>query len=733
MSRPWKRGLFAAFALLVILFVTLLPVRGINRLWQDGLVRLTPPAHPSGKVVIVAIDDEIIGKIGPWPWERGQTAKLFLAIGSLHPKVLAFDGYFPHRQIPDPGDLFLGQALRDIGAAGTKIILPFKMLNVSNIPDALVPDVQVPVPLRISAYPLLYNKPAAELAPLFHSSAVEFGDTIYQRFSVPSGFINSPADLVDGICRKVPHVIRLGSEYMPSFAVAAVAAYGDAGLSSVSFEPGRVQILRTSVPLDDEGRSPLRFMGESPALPTIKAGDLLADPARFADQIQGRIVIVGVTSAAAMNRESGDFFRTVLSDRYPGAELWGIAIDNILTGDVPTSSHAMRLWELFLAIGLGLGGWYLLARFGWIGRVQAAFAIAAVAVLLAQFLIDRFFAVQSALDLPLLGLGFGFAGRWVFVESKSPATTYGDDDAKTFIRKNSGESMTKPDMPVTMTGRPVASATEETPEHFGKYKVVGELGRGAMGVVYKGQDDVLPRHVAIKVISSVRRMGEKQNENLNRFQREARAIATLNHPGIVIIYEAGEWENNSFIAMEFLDGPSLDGLLRKHRLPWRAVRAWGLQLMEALAYAHSKGVIHRDVKPANVMVVEEGRRVKLTDFGLALQQDSTLTVEGQILGTPYYMAPELIDGKRGDAASDQFALGVVLYEMLSRRRPFEGDNVRQIMLQILMHPAPPLARLTNLEVPAEAIACIDRMMAKKPEERFASLAEAAEAWRQMPG
>jgi len=97
------------------------------------------------------------------------------------------------------------------------------------------------------------------------------------------------------------------------------------------------------------------------------------------------------------------------------------------------------------------------------------------------------------------------------------------------------------------------------------------------------------------------------------------------------------------------------------------------------------------------------------------------------------MAPELIDGKRGDAASDQFALGVVLYEMLSRRRPFEGDNVRQIMLQILMHPAPPLARLTNMEVPAEAIACIDRMMAKKPEERFASLAEAAEAWRLVPG
>ncbi|MEK7394871.1 MAG: serine/threonine-protein kinase, partial [Fibrobacterota bacterium] len=152
----------------------------------------------------------------------------------------------------------------------------------------------------------------------------------------------------------------------------------------------------------------------------------------------------------------------------------------------------------------------------------------------------------------------------------------------------------------------------------------------------------------------------------------------------------------------------------------------------ALAYAHAKGVVDRDVKPANVMAVDQGRRVKLTDFGLALHNDSTLTQEGQILGTPYYMAPELIDGKKGDSRSDQFGLGVVLYEMLTRRRPFEGDEVRQIMLQILMHPAPALAPLVSDEVPAEAVAVIDRMMAKKAEERFATLEEAAEAWRRVP-
>jgi len=238
--------------------------------------------------------------------------------------------------------------------------------------------------------------------------------------------------------------------------------------------------------------------------------------------------------------------------------------------------------------------------------------------------------------------------------------------------------------------------------------------------------------VAIKVISASRRLGDRLTENMNRFQREARAIASLNHPSIVTIYEMDEWDGCSYIAMELLEGPALDKLLLEHKLPWKAVRAWGLQLLEALAYAHSKGVVHRDIKPANVMAVDQGRRVKLTDFGLALHNDSTLTQEGQILGTPYYMAPELIDGQKGDGRSDQFALGVVLYEMLSRRRPFEGDEVRQIMLQILMHPAPSLAEIVGDDVPAEAIACIDRMMAKKADDRFADLEAAAEAWRRTP-
>jgi len=729
MSQPLKRGLHAGFALLALLAVTVLPLRGLNRIWQDLLVRHAPAGKASGRVVVVAIDDDVISQIGPWPWERGQTARLFLAIASQHPKVLAFDGYFPHHAEPTGGDQLLSQALRDIGRNGTRILLPFQLDGLGSSMDTSGSRAELPPLMRSSAYQLLPDKPAADMAPLWRSSKVIYSDSIYQQYSVPSGFINSPADPDDGICRRMRHVMRFGADYVPSFAVAAVSAFGDASLADVSFEPGHVQILSNKIPLDDEGAAPLRFLGRSPAIPTINAGDLMKNPAKYAEQLRGKIVVVGVTSAAALNRETGDFVRTPNVDRYPGVEIWAVGMENILAGSVPSSTHWMRLWELFLSLGVCIGIWYLLARIGLEGRTWGFICGGTVAILVLQSIFDRAFSVQSAIDLPFLGLVFGLAGSWTF-RKLAPQLVLPTLPTMTSPGSIAGP-VTSPMLPVQHGHGTVAINTVDDTPRIGRYEKVGELGRGAMGVVYKGYDRSLDRHVAIKVISASR-LRDRHSENMDRFQREARAIASLNHPSIVTIYESDEWEGSSYIAMELLEGPALDKILLDHKLPWKAVRAWGLQLMEALGYAHSKGVVHRDIKPANVMAVDQGRRVKLTDFGLALHNDSTLTQEGQILGTPYYMAPELIDGQKGDGRSDQFALGVVLYEMLSRRRPFEGDEVRQIMLQILMHPAPALAPLVGDDVPAEAIACIDRMMAKKADDRFASLEEAAEAWRRVP-
>lgn len=723
MNRKAER-ILVAISLFLLVATAWRPWRTVNRGWQDFLAQGAPTLAASRDVVVVAIDEDVISRVGPWPWDRGQTGRLFETIASLHPKVLGFDGYFPHREIATRGDLQLDSSLQQLAASGVRLVLPFFVENTAGS-DSALSNASLPPMLAQSAFQLLRDKPVLERSGMAGGTGVVFSDTLYQRHSAPAGFINNPADPEDGICRHMVHAVRVGQEYVPSFAVALVAAYGDATLADVSLEPGLIQIRRTEILVDGEGRCPVRYLGNTPAVPTIPAGGLLANPGKYATRIKGKIVLVGLTAPGGVNGESGDVIRSPLDQRCPGVELWATAVENILHDEVPRTTTSMRLWELLLGLAGASGIWWLLRRRGPDRFVAAISAVALFAMLLLQALIDRIATIQSAVDLPLLGSILGWSGVRVFRPQRGPADRATTLDEPETIAGHAT-------VPGITAAKPEASlATPHAGETVGHFAIVGELGRGAMGVVLKGRDEGLGRFVAIKVLSAGRRLGERQDENLSRFQREARAIAQLNHPSIVTIYEYGEWEESSFIAMELLDGPSLDKVLLEHRLPWKAVRAWGMQLLEALAYAHSHGVVHRDIKPANIMAVDNGRRVKLTDFGLALNSDSSLTQEGQILGTPYYMAPELIDGKKGDARTDEYALGVVLYEMLSRRRPFEGDDVRQIMLQILMHPAPSIAGLVGSDVPPQALACIDRMLAKKPEDRYPGLEAALEAWKKL--
>jgi CHASE2 domain-containing sensor protein/tRNA A-37 threonylcarbamoyl transferase component Bud32 len=717
-----KRIGFSILAVVVLLLVAVRPMRSVNRTWQDGLAKWAPAMKASGQVVIVSIDDATIAKYGTWPWNRGQTARLFSAVAQNRAKVLIFDGWFPHRPDPLAGDSALSDTLRSIQASGTKIILPLEFRAPTNIPSAddTLP-VEIPDLLRTSAFQLLPDKPGSDLLPILRSREVLFSDTIYQRWSSPTGFITSSADPEDDVFRNLGHVLKLGDEYFPSLAIAALAAYGDANLAEVSFEPGIVQVRNTVVPIDRIGQTPLRFLGPTPSVPMIDAGKLLENPQAFRQQLEGRIVMVGITSSAALNRESGDFFRTPIADRFPGVEIWAVGLENILQNRVPQRPLWARVWEFALGVSLLSVLWALTVRQIPIPTRWTVAGVGFLVLALLQFVVDRAVSVHTALDLPLTGALLGLIGFWA-------------------LRPAPVKAVPLPSPSDSSPARTAAVPDDGIPR-IGRFEIQGELGRGAMGVVHKGYDRSLDRHVAIKVISASRRLGEKQDESFARFEREARAIAKLNHPSIVTIHELGEWQDTSFIAMELLEGQSLEKLITTHRLSWKAVRLWGLQMMEALAYAHTSGVVHRDIKPANIMVVESGRRVKLTDFGLARQTDNsaTLTQEGQVLGTPFYMAPEQIDGRksepidgRTDGRSDQFSLGVVLYEMVARRKPYEGEDVRQVMLSILLHPHPPLAPLAPEDIPPQAVEVIETMMAKEAADRFATLDDTLEAWRRIP-
>ncbi|MGV8039143.1 MAG: WD40 repeat domain-containing serine/threonine protein kinase [Thermoanaerobaculaceae bacterium] len=256
------------------------------------------------------------------------------------------------------------------------------------------------------------------------------------------------------------------------------------------------------------------------------------------------------------------------------------------------------------------------------------------------------------------------------------------------------------------------------PLHIGKYEILSELGRGGMGTVYRARDPVLDRVLALKTMSPSILAEQGMRE---RFLREARSAARLQHTNIVIIYEFGEVDGSPFIAMELLEGDDLADAVEKGRLPDLPSRLGVLiQLCDALAYAHRHGVIHRDVKPANIHVLPGGA-IKVVDFGIAsLEGAGGVTRTGVLLGTPSYMAPEQFAGEGIDHRVDQWAVGVLLYELVSGRRPFEANTVPSLIYRIL-HSQPPPLETRHLQVPRPLVAIVEQALAKEPAQRFPDL------------
>ena len=262
-----------------------------------------------------------------------------------------------------------------------------------------------------------------------------------------------------------------------------------------------------------------------------------------------------------------------------------------------------------------------------------------------------------------------------------------------------------------------------------RYELVAELGRGAMGVVYKAVDPLLDRTVAIKTVNmALDRDGVEQYEG--RFRQEARAAGGLNHPNIVTIYDIGKAGDLAYMAMEFIDGVELRAYF-DGGTPMGVPRAVSIaaQVAEGLAYAHERGVVHRDIKPANIMVPRSGP-VKITDFGIARMRASEVyTQTGMMLGSPRYMSPEQVLGKRADHRSDLFSFGIIVYEMLTGKPPFGGESVNALMYQIV-NLTPPAPSATNPAVPEMLDFVVAKMLAKPLEERYQSAADVARDLRE---
>jgi serine/threonine-protein kinase len=258
---------------------------------------------------------------------------------------------------------------------------------------------------------------------------------------------------------------------------------------------------------------------------------------------------------------------------------------------------------------------------------------------------------------------------------------------------------------------------------FGRYEILREIGRGAMGTVYLARDPKINRDVAIKTLAYAEVEPAELAEVKMRFSREAEAAGKLSHPNIVSIYDVGEEHDMAYIAMELLSGETLAHFCQKgNLLPVARVLAVIAEVTAALDYAHNQGVVHRDIKPTNIMLLADGR-VKVTDFSIAQVVDASQTRTGVILGTPNYMSPEQVDGKRIDGRSDLFSLGIVFYEMLTGARPFKGDSMSAILYAISHNAHTPLARAAP-DVPACVKSIVNQLLAKQTTKRYAAAEKA---------
>lgn len=274
--------------------------------------------------------------------------------------------------------------------------------------------------------------------------------------------------------------------------------------------------------------------------------------------------------------------------------------------------------------------------------------------------------------------------------------------------------------------------TSPETKRFGRYEILGELGRGAMGVVYKARDPQIERVVAVKTISLLGHEPEMMEEYRLRFMNEAQAAGRLHHPGIVAVFDVGEDTENHdpYIVLEYVAGEALNRILaREKKLPLERALQLATEVADALEYAHAQGVTHRDIKPGNILITQDGH-AKIADFGIAKLNLAHFTLPGKVLGTPAFMAPEQLAGKSSDGRSDLFSLGVILYTMVTGHSPFQGNSATTVCFQVA-HREPMMPSVLDLNLPREIDAVIRTAMAKDPEDRYQRGAELAADLRQL--
>ena len=730
--------------------------------------------QPSDRVAVIAIDQQSIDNIGRWPWPRDLHAKMIDVLAKAKARAVGYLVFFAepeneriNRTLAKLAEGNEGAALAALKEAQEEFNTDGKLAaSMARAGNVLLPILFVlETPRGRPGQPLpafvRRNAVAGESAGATPSSAL--GISVLEPFGAAAaalGHLNVMPD-VDGVVRSEALAVAYYGELYPSLSV-LLAARG------LNLAPKDVLRART----DGEARLQpafYKYAGERAPFTEDSFFDVVNGkiaPEKYRD----KIVLVGPTAAGI-----GNAFVTPVHPAMPAVALEAQVVSALLQEQffvVPAWARVAELGVLLLVAAYLV---VLLPRLGaraalWLSGAGVAVLIAGHFVLMTtagvwlqlmapaalvvighvalaskRFILterarrdadansaesDRMLALayqgQGQLDLAwdkfrrlprsqevienLYSLGLDFERKRQF--NKAEAVFRRVQEFEPEFRDI--ETRLAHSRQLAQT---VVIGGAEKPK-FGRFVVEKELGKGAMGVVYLGKDPKIGREVAIKTLAVAQEFQpEELSEVRERFFREAQTAGRLSHPNIVTIYDAGEEHDYCYIAMELLRGESLARYTKAGQLlALEKTVSIIARAADALGYAHREGVVHRDVKPANLMYDASSDTLKVTDFGIARLTAASKTKSGMVLGTPSYMSPEQLAGMRIDGRSDLFSLAVTLYQMLAGRLPFDGDSMAQLMYRIANEQPADIGSFAKL--PAALAAFVERALAKNPEERF---------------
>ena len=743
---------------------------------QDVMFKLrgkidTPPAD----IIIVAIDDTSVDHVGKWPWQRDLLAKLIFAISQGSPKVLGLDIFLPE-QIDEDTSGRTDFLAKEINAAGNVIVPIYFSLSDVGIPPAPAPghimksSVGDPRDLRKVASSLIYAKQIHYPSHALVEASYGFGHINIDHGA--DGLVRREPLLINYDGYLYPSFgLRVASRYL-KINPTQIRPKGEGGLVV-----GNTIIptdKRQRMHLNYRGPN-LSFKRVSAT--EVLTGEV--DPKTFTKKIVlvgltstesktwvkvpafGQINEVERIATVTQNIIHRHFLRHL-------SPFWNVLI-LILIGTfcalvLPNVSLTYRMVILlvFLFVVFNLS-YILFSSFGTLTKpiypiLELLFFLIAVPAIKLKAL-GRKKAEEERVEM---GSAKGELHTHPGSEQakKEPSEREVDASIQTVSKKpvhekteqtysettepRGGDGGEKEESPPSSSATTIVSSDQvvafsktlifptssdesstlplvgESPSfsQFGRYKIIQFLGKGGIGTVYKGLDPVLDRLIALKIIKLNFALSPAEiSEFKERLIGEAKVGDKFSHPNIVTIYDVGEEGGLHYIAMEYLSGYTLEDFIKKKgELNYRIVAKIIMQTCDALSHAHHHGIVHRDIKPANIMLLEDFH-VKVMDFGIARLEAGSLTQSNITLGTPYYFSPEQLEGKPTDKRSDIFSLGVVIYELLTGRKPFQGGTVSSLVYRILNHNPPPPSTI-NEKTPLVFDRIVVKAMAKVPEERY---------------